>query len=133
MELQTVTFKQAKALNELGFPQHLEIYEGITVLISRCGIMGTYDEFDYDTETYACPTLDLVSKWLREEKNIYVFVNMSNPSMTGWSLNNIFTYDYSNGGKILIRNQGCYASYESALSAGIDKAIKVLQNKNFAE
>lgn len=124
-ELQFVTFEQAKTLKELGFPQ--DMIGGYYSEICKPEVRGLLVHKIVVDTMYASPSLELVAKWLREEKNIYIFVNMSNPSMTDWSPNNIFTYDYSNGGKILIRNQGCYDSYESALSASIDKAIKILK------
>lgn len=127
MELHLVNFKQAIALKELGFPQD----------ISQSTSYGEYDEDGdfwgldqyYGEISYAAPTLELVAKWLREEKNIWVNVWADSEDNEHNKFNTVFYEQvcYGKDNKI-ISNKGIFVhlTYEEALSAGIDKAIEIL-------
>lgn len=145
MELDFVSFEQAKALEELGFPQ--ETYDYLYLdgeLISReeyyemdCG--GPFSVELFESERLSAPPLEFVAKWLRSEKNILVlpyliaFVGISNESTPPELKTNIFGcqivyYDtYKEGNEFLTLEE--FATYEEALSAGIDNAIETLKNK----
>lgn len=126
IKLQLVSFEQAKALEELGLP-HLD-HEGFCYKKD-----GTLTQPIYTGEwcnTFA-PTLELVAKWLREEKDIYI-----EPC--------IIVHEYLL--KVLIKEYNSYEeefevcriqdkliyynTYEEALSAGIDKAIEILKKND---
>ena len=115
MELQLVSFEQAKALKELGFPQDIDTtkwYSGGRVLYSN-------KPLDYLPVSFVAPTLELVAKWLREEKDICLSMNY-NSDYKIWQCSSTATY-----------NEEDYVSqsYEEALSTGIDKTIEILKSK----
>ena len=135
MELQLVNFKQAVALKELGFPQD----------ISQSTSYGEYDESGdfwgldqyYGDNSYAAPTLELVAKWLREEKGMLISVYCLLTSGYWWNISKDFAYTvkYKDMAEIhsplnIAVPEGDsfgYETYEDALSAGIDKAIEMLK------
>lgn len=136
MELQLVNFDQAKALKELGFPQE-DCEESYVVN------EGAYDNSDYPSymhigdrvttfgysknDIVSAPSLELAAKWLRDEKEIFIFPTLSTPSMTRWTPDKIYSYDYSIGGKLKINSKFCSSEYDDVLSAGIDRAIRILK------
>ena len=123
MESQLVNFKQAVALKELGFPQD----------ISQSTSYGEYDENGdfwgldqyYGDISYAAPTLELVAKWLREEKQIYLHIRR----LFATSIikhKDCYCFYYSTKDYDETSYVSEFDSYEQALSAGIDKAIEIL-------
>lgn len=146
MELQSVNFKQAIALKELGFPQdthtskvYLENTIPYDVIAKKCKlhksqcsegslVKNGYCYTKYNINIYLCPTLELVVKWLREEKQIYLYVKR----LFATSIiknKNCYCFYYSTKiyDEILYVHE--FDSYEQALSAGIDKAIKILKQQ----
>lgn len=95
-----ITFEQAKALKELGFP---------------------YSKYIPTDVINWRPTVELVSKWLREEKNIHVcpIYYSSKTYKTEWYSCEVNQHQ--------INNDEEYSTYEAALIAGIDKAIEILK------
>lgn len=69
MELQLVNVEQAKALKELGFP---------TKWTYNKNVPNTFQLGDriHGFAYHYCPALELVAKWLREEKNIHIDNNL---------------------------------------------------------
>lgn len=129
MELQLVNFEQAKALKELGFPQlvneniHCQYVNG---LLDYCED-ACFLEFD-DNVIYA-PTLELVAKWLRDEKNINIMIDNFDGRMAGFSeVSYMYIMSYIKPIKSLHNCYTMYDTWEQALSAGIDKAIEILKN-----
>ena len=119
LKLSLVSFEQAKKLKELGFPQ-----------LDRCpqyknnGIL----ENGYTDLGEGCifaPPLELVAKWFRDEKNI--FINLLKVSRESKTSCNVIHHEM---------NDNAYSEYEmfeeweDALNWGINKAIeKILQDK----
>lgn len=128
MELQLVSYDQAKALKELGFPQDLvygmfyfEILESINTILF-CGIPIT-------NKYIVCPTLELAAKWLREDKNIYLHIKrLFSTSIIKHKDCYCLHYSTKNYDETLYVHE--FDSYEQALSAGIDKAIEILKSKS---
>ena len=135
MELRTVRFDQAKKLKALGFPQR--IYDHL-YLDGELTSKEDYDEMDCggpfsvelsESECLSAPSLELVAKWLREEKNLFIFPDIYDTH------SDTFTVEIRKkfGGKfkecILLDEYDdvTFPDYESALSAGIDKAIEILK------
>lgn len=137
MELQFVTFEQAQALYELGFPQETE------ELYAVCDYC--YDDSDYPTtfnngdlieghcgrfaakDVIAAPSLELAAKWLREEKEIIfcpTIVRFDDEAR--YSINGIYKVA---GRCICVCWHNLYNTYEQALSAVIDKAIEILKTR----
>lgn len=130
IELQTVNYEQAQELHKLGFPSEV------------IGITGLEDfECSYISPPENClawanntgikhPSLELVAKFLREEKGIVV-----NPAPTCRRGELALKYE----ARVItgISEKGLegywqgkkYNTFEEALSAGIDKAIEILKSK----
>lgn len=133
MELEFVTFEQAKALKELGFPQETE--DKINSKHNYYYNIETNDNepfapFIIDTKEcnyIRAPKLELAAKWLREVKDFNMHVRYYSNS-DGYVAFWIIGDDY---GSIHRKGDICFPYfdiYEQALSAGIDKAIEYLKN-----
>lgn len=150
MKLQLVSFEQAKALKELGFPQDEPCYHCGQAFVTKK--FAYYDRFTHewivpfnemnDTyyraislngkhenngEWYSRPALELVAKWLRDEKKIYIDVTLGHTQGNiVWcaSLNNL------GKGSFMLGDIKHVDSYEEALRASIDEAIEILKTMN---
>lgn len=127
MELQLVTFEQAKALKELGFPQGYDFsnwnnsyYDEDGIEYADCSLYG-----DYDFMTSA-PTLELASKWVRENTGIFINVGLCVDFQYQVYLQTTLDKDHN-----IISSASQHSSYEEALSAGIDKTIEILKEDNY--
>lgn len=126
MELQLVNFEQAKALKELGFPQDLSFRE-CDYWYNKHGhdnhhaeLIG--DDFSFSDIVCLAPTLELVAKWLREEKSLFTEITLD---LGGGYNVQYCQLPWTN--TLFDNSLGTFDSYEEALSAGIDKAIKILK------
>lgn len=123
MKEEYVTFKQAKALKELGFPQDTSLTDYGWSCWGGANIenIKVYKVKECDLICIS-PTLSMVQKWLREEKN-YIIESIYNYSRK-------FVYCiYINGDPDKMSfNLDPYNTYEQALSAGINKCINLLKN-----
>ena len=137
MELRTVRFDQAKKLKALGFPQRIYDY---LYLDGELTSKEEYDEMDCggpfsvelsDSDCLSAPSLELVAKWLREEKNLFIFPDIYDThsdtfivvirkKFGGKFKESIFLDEY---------DEVTFPDYDLALSAGIDKAIEILEKK----
>lgn len=120
-----VTYEQAVKLKELGFDGFDDKWDcdywyycsydnPNEPIFERREIT---DSYDVEKSWYA-PTLALAQKWLREVKQVYLFVTMED-SHYYWYIGKEFQI-------------GSCESYEQSLSAGINRAIDLLtikQNK----
>ena len=107
-----VTYEQADQLGDIGFDWECDyLYDEDKELIKYDCFQNFYDEQLY-SNCIPAPTLAQAQKWLREIKQIYLFVTMEN-SYYYWYIGKEFQIGNSK-------------SYEEALSAGIDKAIEIL-------
>lgn len=135
MELQLVNFEQAKALKELGFPQDV-FYESTYIPIYDIDGEFEYSRWIEEKDCFA-PTLELAAKWLREEKSILI-----EPRTKAFSTNGFFKCFVLNCSKDCTKcaeyqiywtdfggDNVCFPNWETALSAGIDKAIKLLKKE----
>lgn len=155
MELNIVSFEQAKELKELGFPQNIytsKVYLEKTIphdiIAKECDLSDwqciggrlipcSSDYNKYGVDTCICPTLELCAKWLREEKNIYITI-LPTYNNRRYLKSFICELDYKNNVGAFVthtlnKNKGSYLyddfnSYEEALSTCIDKAIEILKN-----
>ncbi|MCQ2793622.1 MAG: hypothetical protein MJ221_04350 [Bacilli bacterium] len=128
-ELTSVTYEQARILKKVGYPQRF------------LSSMAWYDENgnkhgssinvpmeDKNNDECVAPSLELVAKWIREEKGIYVtpvLVHHNKPK-DGWkhiSWESIATdWEWK-----IYTAWKYYDIYEEALSNGIDAALEVLK------
>lgn len=157
MKLQLVSKEQAVRLKDIGFPQDKH---DLGYTICKCSDRFNVYEKGILTENassmikkVSAPSLELVAKWLREEKNIDIDISVDSHG---------FNYPRSYAGCIIDRNtlegpnskrhylsqwdyevklgfhegkknpgSGChsYDKYEDCLSDGIDLALKLLENE----
>ncbi len=130
MEDTRVTFETAKLAKEKGFFQEtnrLEIpyynYKGefkgdVSDWRIRKYIRG---ENTSDIEFVSAPTQSLLAKWLREEHNIIVLVDYE--GIDGYYYK---FYSYKEGNKNYDASDKNYNTYEEALEAGIQEALKLI-------
>lgn len=115
MELQLVTFEQAQKLKKFGFPQggcwkgYMEDCEGNGILM------------DKDSYTCSAPEMELAAKWLRDEKNVHIYMTNFSTDINWWESNLVTTSDGS-----YINSSNKCTSYDDALSKGIDAAFEYL-------
>lgn len=71
------------------------------------------------------PTLSVAQKWLREVKNIDVFVLFGHfePKING------YTYEIRHKGTRIILSEWVNTTYEGALEVGINKALELILEK----
>lgn len=136
-KLKLVSFEQAKKLKELGFPQGntLAFYSRTGNLwnIESCFDNISYDLFDELEKIFKigrkddAPSLELVSKWFRTEKDIYINVEKG-PNVNEYWYKYEIPDTVNNRHKVVYNNVVIYDDYEKALSAGIDEIIKIILN-----
>lgn len=123
-----VTYEQAVKLKELGFGwecNHSYLYKAI----DKSGNphlyhveMRDWNNFDNEVECFSVPRLDQAQKWLREVNGIHV-----EPCL---QYGTIFKVVVQSETRFLYKTfEKGYNSYELALSAGIDTALKLLTDK----
>ena len=133
MTEELVTLETAKLLKEKGFDWKCEH------LIDRNKVITKYDlpqsmscctEIDNESVEFLCPVLYIAQKWLREIRGVYVYVepvigkrwklsfcDFNVPTEeSDWMENEI---NKGNGYKV-------YDTYEEALEAGIQEALKLI-------
>ena len=84
-----------------------------------------------DKDRVAAPLLYQAQKWLREEKGIFVYIDVpwKTDGGLGWSYfccNKPMTEEDK---EVCFASGGFYDSYEEALSEGIKQSIKILKEK----
>lgn len=119
MELNVVTFEQAKKLKELGFPQETDSWyyydiEGKCVPHLQ---KGGHKEYCCDA-----PSLELVNKWLRDEKQIFLYVEPYFPDMDNANIRFAVKH-YKGYSTATYFYKHKHKTYEEALSAIIDKFL----------
>ena len=134
MEDTRITFETAKLAKGKGFPQEanrLEIpyynYKGefkgdVSDWRVRKYIRG---EDTSDIEFVSAPTQSLLAKWLRERYNIHVTSQIGNLDFI-----NTYHYDirYIDKNKFICKVKGNFKTYEEALEAGLQEALKLIKN-----
>lgn len=121
MELKLVNFEQAKTLKKLGFPQRAITSIGwysTNGQLSNSSIDVPLDLLEGES---TAPTLEFVTKWLREEKGLWIEISKGGYEKSAHCFLNDYIYENETNIKE-------FDSYEEALSAGIDKAIEILKN-----
>lgn len=123
-----VSFEQAKVLKELGFDWECNHwYHPLEPdKIIECQTYCNHNSFE---RPYSAPTLAQAQKWLREVKGITILVNISTNKET-YITKKVFYFKWFNGEFIFCGvPKYHYATYEEALSAGIDKMLEILKEK----
>lgn len=132
MELQVVTFEQAKALKEMGFPQEIRING--TYYTNE----GIKTNEHHSEDDIVAPSLEEVAMWIRKEYYTYIMIEpLPNPSdkfELQFILNMYMLIVVDSRGwiksKIDLTEYGyCFNTYDEALSIGIDKIIDMFNCK----
>lgn len=127
MTEELVTLKTAKILKEKGFNEFCK-----NIINDNGKIMETVyrTSNDLPKSFYSCPTQSIAQKWLREIRGVYVYVepvigkrwklsfcDFNVPTEeSDWMENEI---NKGNGYKV-------YVTYEEALEAGLQEALKLI-------
>lgn len=131
-----ITYEVAKLLSEKGYslPFTVDTYrygnDGKRYWFSGIGAYETVDivenRYQRPNITYPCPSIYETAKWLRDNHNLYIFVEGYYNSDT----DNVFTASICN--KIAEypffeykASVDCFKTYEEALNEGIKKALKM--------
>lgn len=143
MKLQLVSFEQAQALKELGFSQsndNCQVYYQLNGQVNCVHFnyfvsLVRYGGIPENANACRAPELELAAKWLREEKQFGIFP-IRKPAYNSGKWYDKYTFHLvlphsffekdNNGICSSVDNNGEYDSYESALSAGIDLAIELI-------
>ena len=120
-----VTCEQAVKLKELGFDWECNFWyhpkEGDNLYPS-----GMYNNHNTSKIGISAPTLSQAQKWLREVKQIYLFVDRAGgPNGMGY-----YWYITDSEGNSRKVSFSPFDSFEEALSSGIDKALELLKDNN---
>ena len=137
-----VSLEVVKLLKEAGFDWKCKY----AYIITPDGDMPTGEEgmlIEYVENVnwlVSAPTLDVAQRWLREVKNIYVQLDMHMPSPTDYGyayalMIKVKRKGLDKGEEIEYNSLDCldcetsYSTYESALEAGIKKALEIILEK----
>lgn len=138
-----VSFETSKLLKEKGFDEAThQYYKTITYLGTEANnvciktLDGIEDEpfnnsiygFDLngeDTGEYACPTLQMAMKWLREEKDVQIEISIVGTDT--WESPTKWMYGFRCQTKDVIdRRNADFSSYEEACEAAIKYCLENL-------
>ena len=128
IEEQFVSFETAKLLKEAGFDVPC-ISQYMQNGFKWNGVSLNKVNFNEYESVFSCPTQALAARWLREAHNLHVYAVQTNlpytePQTTKWEWGYVIDkVDNPNGESICDMN---YATYEEALEAGLQEAIKLL-------
>ena len=127
-----VSLEVAKLLKEAGFDWEVNhSYPNISALDNSCS------EYMEDLSFYhnlndgkygglSVPTLEVAQRWLREEKNLILLIDMAPSYCNGKPMGYKFVIHVSCGNHIFGEWKD---TYEEALEAGIKKALEIILEK----
>lgn len=120
MTEELVTLKTAKLLKEKGFNEYCK-----NVISDKGLMMETIFRTNKDLPKsfYSCPTQSIAQKWLRETKNLHIEIT--------YMYGNYWIYDIltiQNHDLVGLSNRPIihYNTYEEALEAGLQEALKLI-------
>ena len=133
-----VSFEIAKLLKEAGFDWECSCYYSVNTLHEpNNGFIHIYKQYKalfYDHNrtkmpVYSAPTLDVAQRWLREVKDIDVYIfpttNTKRECVYEWGIKTF-------GRALWVEGQpytNQYETYEEAQEAGINKALEIILQK----
>ena len=130
MEEQSISFETAKLAKEKGFKIPTPVmYKGNEKSYGHNNEWGIDEQrldgkFPYrNQQWYSIPTQSLFAKWLREKHEIYVTSQIGNLDFI-----NTYHYDirYIDKNKFICKVKGNFKTYEEALEAGLQEALKLI-------
>lgn len=121
MTEELVTLETAKLLKEKGFNEFCEFaYADEDLHIMR--LFSTNSFFNEIGCGYTAPTKSIAQKWLRENHSIHIAVDFNQYGRWYYRLYDIKDYDFLSETEV----DKIYKSYEEALEAGIQEALKLI-------
>ena len=129
--MEFISFELAKKLKEKGFKMEypFAMYNELGVfhpLYSSVGIDESYEYYNFNEHDVIAPTISQVLKWLREEKNIHIIVEISD---SGWYFTLYPNARWENGklkSDKYIMSFKHKVSYEQSALAGIEYVLDKL-------
>ena len=127
-----VSFDTAKMLKEAGFDARCYVqYSDIGVQWDST----SPSNFNADDWAYSCPTQALAARWLREAHGIHVVITeeaYTNGINYLWQVliyNPLSVDCWDNKSTGMYGDNGEYKTYEEALEAGLQEAIKLIKKQ----
>lgn len=126
MTEELVTLETAKLLKEKGFDWKCERTISCDKIIRRWNRpqdMSCCTEIDGELVEFLCPTLYVAQKWLRETKDLHIGICYSHKLFWYYEIMSV-----SNHVLVGLANRPSihYNTYEEALEAGIQEALKLI-------
>lgn len=126
MTEELVTLETAKLLKDKGFNWKCEHLIDRNKVITKYNLpqsMSCCMEIDDESVEFLCPTLYIAQKWLRETKNLHIEIFYMRGDYWVYGILTIPEHDI-----IELPNRPLvhYKSYEEALEAGIQEALKLI-------
>lgn len=126
MQEEFVILETAKLLKEKGFDWKCERTidcDKIARRYDRPQDISCCTEIDGELVEFLCPTLYVVQKWLRETKNLHIEISYMYGDYWIYDILTIPSHDLVG---LSDRPLEHYKSYEEALEAGIQEALKLI-------
>lgn len=115
-----VTLETAKLLKEKGYNEYCGLAIGDN---GNEAIVAFRTNNDFPRSTYSRPTQSFVQKWLREKQNLHIEISYSYDKYWNYDILTIPNHDLVGlSDRPFIR----YKTYEKALEAGIQEALKLI-------
>jgi hypothetical protein len=109
-----VSFEIAQKLKEKGFREKTSGGYMLPIKLPHFPLTYSLKDWNKADDCYSAPTISQVLKWLREEKKIYVLININFDMTWFWDILGINTEPDCFG-----ESDGTYQSYKQAALAGI--------------
>lgn len=126
MTEELVTLETAKLLKEKGFDwkcEHLIDRNKVITKYNLLQSMSCCTEIDGESVEFLCPTLYIAQKWLRENKKLHIEISYMYGDYWIYDILTISEHDLVGLSDRPIIH---YKSYEEALEAGIQEALKLI-------
>ena len=129
MTEELVTLETAKLLKEKGFVWECEHIIDRNKVITKYDLpqsMSCCTEIDDEPVEFLCPVLYIAQKWLRETKNLHISI-IRNACGYGYDICKADNGTHITDGVLKGPNDGGqWNTYEEALEAGIQEALKLI-------
>lgn len=126
MTEELVTFETAKLLKEKGFKEDIFTFYELDCVEGDMILSETYDysdNFNKKDDCFSAPSQYLAQKWLRETKNLHIEISYMYENYWIYDILTIPNHDLVGLSDRPIIH---YKSYEEALEAGIQEALKLI-------
>lgn len=121
-----VTLETAKLLKEKGFKEDIFTFYELDCVEGDMILSETYDysdNFNKKDDCFSAPSQYLAQKWLRETKNLHIEISYMYENYWIYDILTIPNHDLVGLSDRPIIH---YKSYEEALEAGIQEALKLI-------